>query len=333
MTENVTVREALRKAIFMEMEANPDLFLMGENMHYGGSLFSKVISSEFHQTFGKDRVIDTPVSENGIAGAALGIALAGMKVIAEIYSADFLYAVGNEILNDIPKWRYQHRYKAPLNLVVRAPMGVHRAGGGGPEHSQCPEAFLHNSPGLTIVAPATPADAVGLLRSALRSGDPVLFLEHRQVYDIRGDVDFDSWFTVPLDRAEVVCEGSDLTVVAWGLMRWRAYEAIQELRKEGIRAALIDPRTIKPLDMEPVLKSAAETRRLMIVEEAPLTGSIASEIIARTAEQTEGVRFKRLTMPDIPYPYHPALEAKVIPSVRDIAEAAKAFVGAKVSQA
>ncbi|MHB8279762.1 MAG: alpha-ketoacid dehydrogenase subunit beta [Candidatus Humimicrobiaceae bacterium] len=326
MVKKITFRESIRNVLFEEMTNNDDMLLIGENLHYGGSLFSKVINSEFHKHFGDLRVIDSPVSENGIVGAAFGAALAGMTVVAELYSADFLYAVGNEVINDLSKWRYQHRLKFPINLVLRAPMGVHLRGGGGPEHSQCPEGFIHHAPGLTIVIPGTPKDAAGLLRSAIRCGDPVVFLEHRQLYDVVEDVDFSSDFSIPLDESNVVIDGKDITVVAWALMRKRSYEAALNLRKEGIELELIDPRTIKIMDMDKIYKSVEKTKYLLVVEESPLTGSIGSEIIANVAENMKGIKFSRLAMPDIPIPYNVALEAKIVPSVDKIVMKVKEMI-------
>lgn len=320
MKKEMTLREALRELFFREMEKTKDMILIGENLHYGGSLFSKIITSDFHKKFGKDRVIDTPVSENGIVGIAFGATLAGTIVIAEVYSADFLCVVGNEIFNDIPKWRYQHRFGNPIRLVIRAPMGLHARGSGGPEHSQCPEAFIHNAAGLTIVIPSTVRDAVGLFRTALKCGNPVVFLEHRQVYDIKDEIDMDDEFTVPIGKSSVFLEGRDITVVAWALMKLRAAEAAKILKSQGVSVEIIDPRTIKPMDFDLILKSVEKTGKLLVVEETPRTGSIGGEIISNIVEQKADVKCKRLTIPDIPLPCNIALEASAIPSVNDIVE-------------
>lgn len=318
MIKTMTCREAIRGVLFQEMGKNHDMVMLGENYRFKGSIFSQVITPEFQVCFGRDRVIETPVAENGIIGVAFGAALAGMTAVPEIYSADFLFCIGTEIVNDITKWRYQHQYKEPINLVIRTPMGVHAIGGGGPEHSQCPEAYLHNTPGLIVVAPGSVKDSVGLLRSSLKNGNPVLFLEHRCIYNVEEEIDLEESFTVPIGKAKVIKTGQDCTILAWGLMRLRAEEAAATLEEEGVAVEIIDPRTIKPMDYETIYQSVAKTGKLLIVEETPRTGSIAGEIITSMMEREEGIKYGRLTMPDIPYHYIPTLEATTIPSTQEI---------------
>ena len=322
----VTLREGIRRVLFEEMQKNQEMLMMGEAFYYTGSLFSKVIPPKFHLTYGKERILECPVAENGIIGIAFGAALAGMTVVPEIWAADFLLCVGNEIVNDIPKWRYQHRYREPIHMVIRAPMGLFSAGGGGPEHSQCTEAWLHNSPGLTIVAPSTVRDAMGLLRASLKCGDPVIFLEHRQVYDVEEEVE-DTYFETELGKGRIVREGKDLTIVAWGMMALRAARAADMLETEGIQAEVIDPRTIKPMDYQMILESVKKTGRLVVAEESPRTGSIAGEIMTRVAEGGAGTRMARLTMPDLPYHYIPEYEASTVPSEKEIAAKARELLG------
>lgn len=321
--KNLTLREALRGILYQEMEQNPDMIMMGESFFNEGTLFSKVISPEFHKTFGKDRILECPVAENGIIGLAFGAALAGMTVVPEIWAADFLFCTANEVLNDFPKWRAQHRYPDPINLVVRAPMGLFTAGGGGPEHSQCPEAYLHNAPGLTIVIPSSVRDAVGLMRSSLKCGDPVIFLEHRQIYDITEEIDLSESFFEPIGKAKIAREGKDITIVAWGLMKVRAMEAANELEKEGISVEIVDPRTIKPMDFDTIEKSVQKTKSLLVVEETPETGSIAGEIITRMLERNNKIKFARLTMPDVLYHYVSRYEFASVPSANDIIDQVK----------
>lgn len=255
----ITLREGIRKVLFDEMGSNKDMLLIGESMHYTGSLFSKVITQDFFKTYGKDRVLDCPVAEDAIIGIAFGAALAGMTAVPEIWCADFLFCVANELNNTIAKWRYQHRYPNPIHFVVRAPMGLFVNGGGGPEHVQCTEAWFQNSPGLTIVAPSSVEDAMGLLRASLRCGDPVIFLEHRQVYDVKENVDCEKYFEVPIGQGRVVQEGTDVTIVAWAMMQRRAQRAAELLRERGISAEVIDPRTIKPMDMDLIERSVRKT--------------------------------------------------------------------------
>lgn len=322
----ITLREGIRKVLFDEMGANREMFLIGESMHYTGSLFSKVITEDFFKTYGKERVLDCPVAENAIVGMAFGAALAGMTAVAEIWCSDFLFCVADELNNTISKWRYQHRYPNPIHLVVRTPMGLFPTGGGGPEHAQCTEAWFHNSPGLTIVAPSSVSDAIGLLRSSLKCGDPVVFLEHRQVYDVREDVDLSSCEETPIGKGKIVRGGSDITIVAWAMMQRRAQAAADILEKQGISAEVIDPRTIKPMDMNLIAESARKTGRLLVAEETPKTGSIAGEIFASVQELGVCAAMRRMTMPDLPYHYVIEYEASEIPTAEEIAAEAVKMV-------
>lgn len=325
----LTVKEGIRRVLFEEMGKNPDMFLIGESMHYTGSLFSKVIDERFFRTYGKNRVLDCPVAEDAIIGIAFGGALAGMTAVPEIWAADFLLCVANELVNTIAKWRYQHRYPKPIHFVVRAPMGLFAAGGGGPEHAQCTEAWLHNSPGLTIVAPSSTRDAMGLLRSSLKCGDPVIFLEHRQVYELREEVDTETYFEIPLRKGRVTREGSDVTIVAWAMMQTRAQKAAELLCERGISAEVIDPRTIKPMDMDLIEQSVRKTGRLIVAEESPKTGSIAGEILTVLGERGVTGDFRRMTMPDLPYHYVVEYEASEVPSAEEIAAAAVDMIRAE----
>lgn len=322
----ITLREGIRKVLFDEMASNPEMFLIGESMHYTGSLFSKVINDSFFKTFGKGRVLDCPVAENAIVGMAFGAALAGMTAVPEIWCSDFLFCVADELNNTISKWRYQHRYEAPIHLVLRTPMGLFPNGGGGPEHAQCTEAWFHNSPGLTIVAPSSVSDAMGLLRASLKCGDPVVFLEHRQVYDVTEDVDTEEHFEVPIGKGRVVREGTDVTIVAWAMMQRRAQKAAELLARRGISAEVIDPRTVKPMDMDLIAESVRKTGRLIVAEETPKTGSIAGEIFACMNEMGVAASMQRMTMPDLPYHYVIEYEASEVPSPEEIAARAESMV-------
>jgi len=328
MKTKINAREALREILFQEMKRNPDMMMMGESFLHKGSWFAQVITPEFHRTFGTGRILEAPVSENGIVGLSFGAALAGITAVPEIYSADFLFCTGNEIINDLPKWRYQHRYERPIRMVIRAPQGVHPAGGGGPEHSQCVESYLYNAPGATVVAPGCVRDMVGLMRSCLSLGDPVVFLEHRCVYELEENLDMEEYFTVPVGRADIAREGTDLTIVAWGMMRNRALKAAEELFEAGISAEVVDPRTIKPMDFETIAASVRKTGKLIVAEESPKTGGIAGEIIASMLELCGGgIKARRLAMPDIPNSYVPAYELASIPDAAQIAECAKELIG------
>jgi pyruvate/2-oxoglutarate/acetoin dehydrogenase E1 component len=292
---------------------------MGETIR---GLGASGVARGLYAEFGPDQIIETPVSENAIFGAALGLALAGFRPIVEIYSADFLLVVANEVINDMAKWRHQQTTPDVLPITIRGCMGA--TGGLGPEHSQSMEAYFHHAPGLTIVVPATVGDAAGLLRSAIRSDGPVLFLEHRKLYDLSDDFSEDPNFVVPIGEAEVVQPGTDLTIVAWGWMRHEATRAAAELAERGISVELLDPRTIRPMDWRAIERSVSKTRRLLVVEEAPRTGSVGAEILARIAEwQPRSVpAMGRVTMPDSIHPYSPDLERSMLPTSLDIVEAA-----------
>jgi len=321
MSDTTTFRNAIRETIFSELQADDDLITLGENFHFTGSTFSQVMRPKFVEAFGEARVLETPVSENAIVESAFGAALAGTPVIAEVYSSDFMYTVGNEIMNDLSKWRYKHRFEDPINLVLRAPVGTHVGGGGGPEHSQCPESNFHSNPGLTIVVPGDIHDAVGLLRSALASGNPTLYFEHRQLYDREAELDLDRIpkTEVPIGEAKVVERGRDVTVVAWGLMRHRAAQAAADL--SDVSVELVDPRTVKPMDYQTIQASVEKTGSLVVAEESPRTGSIGGEVVSRLVEGDYQMDAERVTMPDVPHPYPPELEREVIPSFEDIAAA------------
>jgi pyruvate dehydrogenase E1 component beta subunit len=317
------MRAAINQTLAAEMRRTPTTLVLGETVcNLGGA--AGVVKG-LYEEFGPNRVLETPVSENAIFGAALGLAISGMRPVVEIYSADFLLAVANELINDIAKWRHQQGSPASLPITVRGCMGAN--GGLGPEHSQCMEAYLHHAPGLTVVVPGTPADAAGLLRSALRGNDPVVFLEHRKLYDVSGPVPEDPDFEVPIGSAEVVRHGVDITIVAWGWMRQEAERATEVLVERGISVELIDPRTIRPFDWATVRASVHKTGRLLVVEESPITGSVSAEIITRVTEgEARPPRCARVTMPDVIHPYSAAMEAEILPGVAAVVSGAEGLL-------
>ncbi len=290
------------------------------------------VTAGLYDLFGPTQVIETPVSENGFFGAALGLALSGFTPIVEIYSADFLFAVANEIINDMPKWRHQQPRSRPISVTVRGCMGAN--GGLGPEHSQCMEHYLHHTPGLTVMCPGTPADAAGLLRSAIRFPGPVIFLEHRRVYDLIGEVPDDPDFVVAIGRGTVIHSGNDITLVAWAWMRQEAERAAHVLSLEGISVEVIDPRTIVPLDFDLIINSVHRTGGLVIVEEAPMNGSIGGEIIARVAEASQGrrIRASRVAMTRSIHPYSSSMEREVLPNSEAIAAKIRTMVSTERQQ-
>jgi pyruvate dehydrogenase E1 component beta subunit len=262
--------------------------------------------------------------ETFIVGAAVGAAMTGTKPIAELQFADFLYIAGDEVLNKLAKWRFMHGGRLAAPAVVRAPMGL--LGGVGAEHSQCPEAMLLNTPGLKIVLPSSPADAKGLLKTAIRDDDPVIFLEHKGLYRVKGQVPIGEDVLVPFGQASVRREGADVTVVATGMMVDRSLEAAERLAAAGIALEVIDPRTLVPFDFETIGASVKKTAKAMVVHEAPKTGGAGGEIAARIQEEL----FFELDAPvirvagtDAPIPQHPRLEQLLVPSVDRIVAAAR----------
>jgi acetoin:2,6-dichlorophenolindophenol oxidoreductase subunit beta len=303
-----TYRNALRAVLQAEMRTDARVVLLGENLNIGGPF---KVTRDLVNEFGKTRVIETPVVENAIVGGALGLALAGKVVVAEIFNSDFLFTAGNEIVNDIPKWRFQHGRTEPLHLVIRCATGA--IGGQGPEHSQCIEGYLLHIPGLQVIMPGTAKDAAGLLRAALRSGKPTVFLEHKQLYSQEGEAPPTADYQVPIGKAQVVRSGRDITVVSWARLRHEAEHAAVELEDLGISAEIIDLRTISPLDFETILNSVRRTRRLLVVEESYRTGGVGAEILAQVFEELgqSCIAGRRLAMLDAPVPFSAQLERQL----------------------
>jgi pyruvate/2-oxoglutarate/acetoin dehydrogenase E1 component len=311
------------------MRSDPDLLIIGEIVATSGGIAR--VTTGLVDEFGRGRVIETPISENILVGAGLGGALAGRRMVVEVFSADMLLAAGSEVINDIAKWRYQHRWRDPLNLVLRMPMGIGQTFAG-PEHSQCIEGYLMRTAGLTVVAPGSVLDAAGALRAAIRLGDPVVFLEHRRLYDTSAPVSLTDVRAAetPIGRAAVIREGGDVTVVAWAWQRHLAEQAAERLARDGIAVEVVDPITIKPLDLATICASVAKTRRLLIVEEAPHTGSVGGAIIAEVVREVDlrPGSADTLTMPDVPLPFSNELAYSVVPSVEAIEQRVLALAGA-----
>jgi pyruvate/2-oxoglutarate/acetoin dehydrogenase E1 component len=325
----MSTRDAIRSVLSSELARDRRTVYLGETIRHTGATGA---SRRLFEQFGPRQVIETPVSENGIFGAALGLALAGYRPIIEIYSADFALAVANEIIGDFAKWQQQQARRQGLPITVRGWMGATE--GLGPEHSQCMEAYFHHAPGLTILCPGTPADMAGLLRSAIRLDAPAFVLEHRRLYDLEGEVPDDPDFILDIGRAEVVTEGSDVTIVGWAWMRHLCAEAVGKLRQLGIKAELIDLRTIKPLDFAAVQRSVQKTGRLVVVEEAPVTGNIGAEILARTSEQvSRPVRAVRAAMPDMIHPYSSLMEKEILPDVKLVMSAVESVIAGRSTRA
>ncbi|RHW24949.1 alpha-ketoacid dehydrogenase subunit beta [Nocardioides immobilis] len=319
-----TVRESLASTLGEAMAADESMVLLGETVRAGGA---QGVARGLYERFGPSRVIETPVSENGIFGAALGLALSGFRPVVEIYSADFLLAVANEIVNDIAKWRIQHGQPgAQLPVLIRGCMGA--TAGLGPEHSQSMEPFFFHSPGLQICVPSTLENAPALLDAALESRQPTLFLEHRKVYELQGSGTPEPRPAAEPGTAEVVRVGTDLTMVAWGWMRTEAEAACATLAEHGVTVELVDPRWIRPFDYATVVNSVAKTGRLLVLEEAFITGGIGAEILARVTEAFPGRALvaTRVAMPDVIHPYHAEMERQILPTAADAVHAALRLV-------
>jgi 2-oxoisovalerate dehydrogenase E1 component beta subunit len=315
-----TYLEAIRQALFEEMDRDPAVVLLGEDVGVYGGAFK--VSAGLLERFGWERVIDTPVSETAIVGAAVGMGYAGLRPVAEMQFIDFIACCFNQITNFAAKSHY--RWGAPVPLVLRGPCGggVH----GGPFHSANPEMYFVHTPGLKVVCPATPYDAKGLLKSAIRDNNPVLFFEHKFLYRrIKQDLP-EGDYTVPIGKAVVRREGRDLTILSYAAMLHTSLEAAAELEKEGIEAEVIDLRTLLPLDRDAILASVAKTNKLLVVHEDTRTGGIAGEIAALVTEsafeQLDGP-IRRVTSLDTQVPYAPPLEDYFLPSAAKVAAVAR----------
>jgi 2-oxoisovalerate dehydrogenase E1 component beta subunit len=320
----VTYLEAIRAAMVDAMRDDERVFLMGEDVGHFGGPFG--VSKGLLDEFGAERVIDTPISEIAIVGAASGAALMGMRPIAEMQFIDFITCAYDMLVNFTATNRYLYGRACPI--VVRGPAGggVH----GGPFHSLNPEAMFMNRPGIKIVAPATAYDAKGLLKAAIRDDDPVLYIEHKYLYRrIKEELPSDD-FIVPIGKANIRRKGGDLTIVTWGAMIYVAEEAALELEKDGVSAEIIDLRTIIPFDEEAILQSVAKTNRVIILHEAPLTGGAGAELAARIAEKAFDyldAPIKRVASLDVPVPYSPPLEAAYLPNKEKVLAAARELLG------
>ncbi len=316
----VTFLEAIRQALFEEMERDPTVVCLGEDIGVYGGAFK--VTQGLLERFGWERVIETPIAETGIIGAACGMSFMGLRPVAEMQFIDFIACCFNQITNFAAKSYY--RWGAPVPIVVRGPSGggVH----GGPFHSANPEMYFVHTPGLKVVYPSTPYDAKGLLKSAIRDNNPVLFFEHKFLYRRIKEEIPEGDFTVPLGKAVVRREGKDLTILSYGAMMHTSLEAVELLTKEGIDAELIDLRTLLPLDRETILQSVKKTNKLMVVHEDTKTGGIAGDIAAVVCEgafeELDGP-ILRVTSLDTPVPYAPSLEERFLPNVKDVVRTAR----------
>lgn len=315
-----TYLEAIRQGIWEEMERDPGVFLLGQDIGVYGGAFK--ITAGMLEKFGERRVIDTPLSESAIAGAAIGASMFGLRAVAEMQFADFITCAFDQVVNFAAKCRY--RWGAAVPIVIRAPSG----GGnrGGPFHSQNPEAWFVHVPGLKVVTPATARDAKGLIKSAIRDNDPVIFFEHKALYrSIKEDIPEEE-YTVPIGKAAVYRAGEHLSLITYGAMLYAARDAAGQLEQEGISVEIVDLRTLLPLDEETILESARKTGKVIILHEDTLTGGIGGEISARIMEKAfdclDGPVL-RIAAPDTPVPYSPTLEKAFLPGVEQVVEKAR----------
>jgi 2-oxoisovalerate dehydrogenase E1 component beta subunit len=315
-----TYLEAIRQALFEEMDRDPAVVMIGEDIGAYGGAFKA--TQGLLERFGWERVIDTPISESAIVGAAVGMGYAGLRPVVEMQFIDFIACCFDQITNVAAKSHYL--WGAPVPIVLRGPCGggVH----GGPFHSANPEMYFVHTPGLKVVCPATAYDAKGLLKSAIRDNNPVLFFEHKFLYRrIKEDLPEDD-FTVPIGKAAVRREGRDLTIVSYAAMLHVSLQAAMELEQEGIEAEVLDLRTLLPLDRETILASVRKTSKLLVVHEDTRTGGIAGEIAALVTESAfedlDGP-IRRVTSLDTPVPYSAPLEEYFLPNAAKVAAAAR----------
>ena len=312
----ITYRQALNEALDEEMARDPDVFLMGEDIAIYGGAYG--VTMDLLKKYGERRVIDTPISEAAIVGSGLGAALLGMRPVVEIMYVDFIGLAMDQLNNQVAKIRYMFGGKCTVPLTIRTEGGAGRTLGA--HHSQSLEAWLMHIPGIKVVMPGTPADAKGLLKSAIREDNPIVFIEHKMLYNLKGPVP-DGEYLIPIGKADVKKEGKDVTLISYSRMLQFSLEAAKVLEKDGISAEVVDMRTLLPLDMETVCASVRKTNRAVIVEEDTKTAGAGAEIGMRIIEEA----FDHLDAPvlriagaDVPMPKAPNLEKLAIPSVESI---------------
>ena len=320
----ITYRQAVAEAIAEEMAQDPRVFLMGEDVGLHGGAFGA--TKGLFEEFGPGRVKDTPLTESVIVGAGVGAALTGMRPIVEIMYIDFMCMAMDSIVNQAAKVKYMFGGHARVPLTIRTAFGAGR--GNAAQHSQSLETWLTVVPGLLVVMPSTPYDAKGLLKSAIRNDNPVVVIENKQLYGDSGHVPEDDYL-VPIGKAAVRKEGKDVTLIATSRMCSFASSAVEKLSSEGIDVELIDPRTIKPLDMETIAASIAKTHRVVVVNEGPKTGGFSNEVSSKimdTCFYDLDTPVLRVAAEDVPIPYNAILEAEVIPAEKDILAAIKKVI-------
>lgn len=317
----ITMREAISQALWEEMERDPKVFIMGEEVGVWGGTYA--VTKGFYDHFGPERVKDTPISESAIIGGAIGAALTGLRPVAELMTINFAFSAMDHIVNEAAKLHYMFGGQMILPMVIRTVSGGGRQLGA--THSQTPDAIFAHFPGLKVVAPGTPADAKGLLKSAIRSNDPILFIEHATLYQTKGDVP-DGDYTVPIGESKVQRLGKDVTIITYSKMLKLSMKAAEELAGEGIEAEVVDLRSLRPLDMGPVIESFKKTNRAVVAEEGWKSFGVGAEVAARIYEEAFDyidAPIKRVAQAEVPLPYNKALEQLALPQVADIVKAVK----------
>ena len=317
----ITMREAISQALWEEMERDEKVFILGEEVGVWGGTYA--VTKGFLDHFGEKRVRDTPIAETAIIGAAIGAALNGMRPIAELMTMNFTFVAMDHIVNETAKLHYMFGGQMVLPLVIHAPGGGVRQLAA--THSQTPDVIFAHFPGLKVVAPGTPADAKGLLKSAIRSNDPILFIENATIYQMKGEVPGGD-YTIPIGQSKVQREGNDVTIVTYSKMVKYSLDAAEQLAKQGIEAEVVDLRSLRPLDMGPVLESFKKTNRAVIAEEGWRSFGIGAEISARIYEEAFDyidAPIKRVAQKEVPLPYNSHLEQLALPQVEDIIQAVK----------
>ncbi|WP_339162020.1 alpha-ketoacid dehydrogenase subunit beta [Siminovitchia sp. FSL W7-1587] len=313
----ITYSEAIREAMSQEMRKNPDVFIMGEDIGIYGGAFG--VTNGMVEEFGKERVRNTPISEAAISGCAVGAAMTGMRPILEIQFSDFIMIAMDNIVNQAAKMRYMFGGKTKVPIVVRLPGGS--GAGFAAQHSQSLEAWMAHVPGLKVVQPSTAYDAKGLMKAALKDDNPVLFYEHKLLYNSKGKVPEEE-YEIPLGEADIKNGGTDITIIATGIMVNRSLEAAKQLEQEGISVEIIDPRTLVPLDTKTILESVKKTSRALVVYEAVKRGGYGAEIASMIAESDVfdylDAPIRRLGGVATPIPYNLKLEKAAVPQVDDI---------------
>lgn len=320
----ITMREAISQALWEEMERDPKVFILGEEVGIWGGTYA--VTKGFYDHFGEKRVKDTPIAEAAIIGAAIGAAMTGLRPVAELMTINFAFSSFDGIVNQAAKLQYMFAGQFQMPLVIRA------VGGGGRQlgatHSHTPDVIFAHFPGLKVVSPGTPEDAKGLLKTAIRSNDPVLFIENATMYQVRGEVP-DGEYTLPIGKSKVQRPGKDVTVVAYSKGLEISLKAAETLAQEGIDVEVVDLRTLRPLDMEPVLASFKKTNRAVIVEEGWKSYGVGAEISTRIYEQAfdyVDAPIQRVAQKEVPLPYNRNLEQMALPQVEDVIRAVKEVV-------